>query len=155
MAQCRTLPFCKITVSLCAPVCCMSQYVWYMAAVRQIIFLKESYLDHTTPWRSSLPTYRPNFVKISASWAEICPQNKIGNGPSGGGILLSVSILSSILFRRPTLAWSQNFQENRSTRGWVTCNSTFSIATFNPTLPTAQRLGAIMPAIYKCYNKTR
>jgi len=37
-------------------------------------------------------------------------------------------------------------------RGWVICDSTFSIPTSKPTLSTAQRHGAVMYAIYSNSN---
>jgi len=43
------------------------------------------------------------------------------------------------------------FPENRSTRGWVTCDSVFSIATFKPTLPTLSHchMPSCRPSIQK------
>jgi len=54
-----------------------------MAADRQIGFSKESYLDH---------------LENILIGAEICAENKIRNRPSGSGILLPVSSLTSVLF---------------------------------------------------------
>jgi len=93
-----------------------------------------------------ISTYPPNFVKISWSGGgryTPLPQKKIRNGFSCGGILLPVPILTSVIFRGPSCVMIiQNLNKNRSTRGWFVCDSTCSIPTFKPTLPTAQRHSA-------------
>jgi len=46
------------------------------------------------------------------------------------------------------------FHENRLTLGWVICNSTFSIPTFKPTLPTAQwHMPSCRPSIHRVQIK--
>jgi len=87
-------------------------YVWYMATVHQIGFLKETCLDHSTPWGSSLSIYPPNFVIISWSGAEVWYS------------------FDKCHFWGLSVYGPTKFQENSSMRFWVICNSTFSIPTY-------------------------
>jgi len=123
-------------------------YVWYMAAVRQIGFLKETCLDHSTPWGRSLSTYSSNFVKTSWSGTEICPQDEILNRPLVAEFYFRFQFWQVSSFGDLPVYDTTKFQENRSTRSSVICNSTFSISTFKPTLPMAQRHSTVMQAIY-------
>jgi len=113
-------------------------YVWYMAAVRQIGLSKETCLDHFAPWESSLPIYIPNIVKISWSGTEICPKTKFETGP----------LAAEFYFRFQFWQVSSFWDLPHSTRGWVMCDLTFSIPSFKPTLPKAQRHSAVMQTIY-------
>jgi len=76
-----------------------------MVAIRQIGFLMNAHLDFSTLWGNiyiGLPIKFPENILIGLIGAEICPQNEIRNGPSGGGILFSVPILSAVILRGPS-----------------------------------------------------
>jgi len=130
-------------------------YVWYtvyMAAVRQIGFSKESYLDTFGIWGANcihvyLHTHQISWEyldreqnqdinisildqdQVSSSGAEIIfPENEIRNRPSGGGILLPVQILTSVIFRGPCGVWPYKISRKPlNARLNYICDSTFSI----------------------------
>jgi len=76
-------------------------YVWYMAAVCQIGFSKESY--------SLLGPFGEPIVYIPTKYRENIfiggrdmPPKRNSKRVSGGGILLPVAILTSVIFRGPS-----------------------------------------------------
>jgi len=89
-----------------------------MAIIGLIGFSQQSYLDYSTHLRSPLFIYPSNLVKISWSGAQICPRNEIRNGCSGGGILLLISILTSVIIWGLSVYDPTKFQESRSTHCW-------------------------------------
>jgi len=113
-------------------------YVWCISTICQIGFSKETCLDHSTPWGSSLPIYSLNFVKISWSGAEICPKMKFKTGPLVAEFYFQLKFWQLSSFGDLPVYGPSKFQKNRSMCSWVICDSTFSIPTCKPTLPMAQ-----------------
>jgi len=128
-------------------------YVWYVATVRQIEFSKESYLDHSTHLGSPLSTYPPHFVTISLAVAQICPEYEIQTGPLVAEFYFRFQFWQVSAFGDLPVYDPTKFQENRSTRGWVLCDSAFSIPNFIPTLSTAQRHSAVTQAAYSSWGE--
>jgi len=124
-------------------------YVWYwcMAAVHQIGFSKELYLDHSTHLGSPLFTYQPNFRDRGQRYA---PKTKFETGRLPAEFYFRFQFWQVSSFGDLPAYHATKFYENRTTmHDWVICDSTFSVLTFKRTLPTAQRHSAIMQAIYR------
>jgi len=103
-------------------------YVWYMAAVRQIGFSKETQLDHSTPCGSPLPT-PTKFRENTLIGAEIYP-SKIQTNFSGGGILLPVPILTTVILHWPSCVSSSEISRKSVNAQLSYCDSTFSLHEF-------------------------
>jgi len=126
-------------------------HVWCIAAICQIGFSKEMRLDNSTPWGRKLITYIPTKFrkKYLDRGQRYAPKTKFKTGPLHAEFYFRFRFWQMSSFGDLPVYDFTKFQENRSTRGWVICNSTFSMLTFKPTLPAAQRHSALMQVIYK------
>jgi len=122
--------------------------IWCITAICQIGFLKETCLDHSTSW----DTHYLHAHQISwkyRDWGQrFAFKTKFETGSLAAEFYVQFQFWQMSPFRDFRMYDPTKFQENHSTRGWVICYSTFSIPTFKPTLPVAERYSAITQAIY-------
>jgi len=108
-------------------------------------FSKESYLDHSTHLGSPLSIHTHQ-----TSWKYLDRGQRCARKRNLKRAFWRQNPISGSNFDKCHLSGDlpvydrTKIQENR----WVICNSTPSIATFKPTLPTAQRHSAVTQAIY-------